>query len=280
MTKPLVSVIIPAHDEASYIGNCLRALLASTAGGYRAEVVVVANACTDSTVLVAQGFAEVARAKGWGFEVVDTETPGKLNALNLGEAKAKGDILIYLDADVIVSRPLVGQLAEVLKGPLPRYASGQPEVAPAQSGFTRAYARIWQRLPFVTQGVPGFGVFAMNMVGRARWGAWPEIISDDTFARLNFAPEERERVQARYRWPMIEGFRNLVKVRRRQDDGVEEIAAYYPQLLQNDDVAPPSKIEVLRLGLSDPVGLAAYLAVKLAVKTGFADSKQAWARGR
>ncbi|WP_306152684.1 glycosyltransferase family 2 protein [Roseovarius sp. MMSF_3281] len=280
MSKPLASVIIPAHDEAGYIGTCLRALLASTPGTYRAEVVVVANACTDSTVLVAQGFAESARARGWGFAVIDTETPGKLNALNLGEARAKGDILVYLDADVIVSRPLLGQLAEALKGPAPLYASGSPEVAPAQSGFTRAYARIWQRLPFVTTGVPGFGVFAMNMAGRARWGAWPEIISDDTFARLNFAPEERERVSARYSWPMIEGFRNLVKVRRRQDDGVEQIAARYPQLLQNDDVTPPSKGDVLRLGLSDPVGLAAYLAVKLAVKTGFADNKQAWARGR
>ena len=280
MSKPLVSVIIPAHDEASYIGNCLRALLASTPGAYRAEVVVVANACTDSTVMVAQGFAEAARAQGWAFAVIETETPGKLNALNLGETKARGDVLVYLDADVIVSRPLLGQLTEALKGQVPRYASGRPEVAPAQSGFTRAYARIWQRLPFVTQGVPGFGVFAMNMAGRARWGAWPEIISDDTFARLHFAPEERERVSASYSWPLVEGFINLAKVRKRQDDGVDEIAAYYPELLKNDEIKPPTTLEVLRFGLSDPLGLVSYLMVKLAVKSGLVETTAAWARGR
>ena len=279
MTDPLVSIILPAHDEASYIGNCLRALLASDAQGYRAEVVVVANDCRDSTALVAQGFAKAARAKGWGFAVIETETAGKLNALNLAEETAKGDILIYLDADVIVSRPLVAQIAAALDTPAPRYASGRPDVR-AQGGFSRAYARIWQRLPFVAKGVPGFGVFAMNMAGRARWGAWPEVISDDTFARLNFAPEERERVPARYSWPLVEGFWTLVRVRRRQDDGVDEIADNYPQLLQNDDIGPPSKAQVLRLGLFDPVGLAAYLAVKLTVKTGLAKSRQAWARGR
>ena len=275
----MVSVILPAHDEASYIGNCLRALLASDPGDYEAEVMVVANACTDSTALVANGFAGSAHAKGWVLSVIETETPGKLNALNLAEETAKGDILIYLDADVIVSRTLVGRVVKALETPVPRYASGQPEVS-AQSGFTRAYARIWQRLPFVATGVPGFGVFAMNAAGRARWGAWPQIISDDTFARLHFAPEERERVKARYSWPMIEGFWNLVKVRRRQDDGVDEIASYYPKLLQNDDVPPPGKVALLRLGLSDPLGFAAYLAVKLAVRTRFAEAKQSWVRGR
>ncbi|WP_343032034.1 glycosyltransferase family 2 protein [Roseovarius bejariae] len=279
MSNPLVSIILPAHDEASYIGNCLRALLASDPGPYRAEVVVVANACSDSTAMVAKRFEDTACARGWTLSVIETETPGKLNALNLAEETARGDVLIYLDADVIVSRPLVSRIAEALDTPAPRYASGQPEVR-AQSGFTRAYARIWQRLPFIATGVPGFGVFAMNIAGRARWGAWPEIISDDTFARLHFAPDERERVVARYSWPMIEGFWNLVKVRRRQDDGVDEVASYYPHLMENDDVVPPGKIEVLRLGLSDPLGLAAYLAVKLAVRSGLAESKQSWVRGR
>lgn len=279
MSDPLVSVILPAHDEAGYIGNCLRALLGSSPGNYRAEVIVVANACSDNTALIAQRLTEAARERGWGFEVIETKTPGKLNALNLAEQSAKGDILVYLDADVIVTRPLLGQLVQSLDTQGPRYASGQPEVR-AQSGFTRAFARIWQRLPFVTQGVPGFGVFAMNMPGRARWGAWPDIISDDTFARLHFAPEERERVSARYSWPMVDGFFNLVKVRRRQDDGVDEIATYYPELMKNDEIKSPSTLEVLRFGLFDPLGLAAYLVVKLAVRTGLAESNQAWVRGR
>lgn len=111
MSDPLVSVILPAHDEAGYIGNCLRALLGSSPRNYRAEVIVVANACSDNTALIAQRLTEAARERGWGFEVIETKTPGKLNALNLAEQSAKGDILFYLDADVIVTRPLLGNLS-------------------------------------------------------------------------------------------------------------------------------------------------------------------------
>lgn len=276
---PRISVILPAHNEAAFIGPCLQALLASDPGSYEAEVIVVANACTDTTVDIAQDFAESARAQGWGITVIDTPSPGKLNALNLGEAKASGTILAYLDADVQVSTPLLGQIAGALNTDQPRYASGSPVVAPVQSDISRAYARIWQRLPFVTDGVPGFGFFAVNRAGRARWDAFPDIISDDTFVRLSFAPGERFRVPATYSWPMIEGFRNLVRVRRRQDRGVEEIARLYPDLLKNDDTRAPGWGQLARMGLRDPLGFVAYTAIKLAVKSPYAGG-EGWVRGR
>ena len=279
MADPLVSVILPAHDEARYIGACLAALLAAEPGGYGAEVIVVANACTDDTVAVAQGFVQAATARGWGFRVINTDAPGKLNALNLGEAAATGTILVYLDADVSVSPPLLGQIADLLDTDAPRYASGQPQVAQARSGITRAFARFWQRLPFVTQGVPGFGVFAVNAAGRARWGDFPPIISDDTFVRLHFAPEERIGVPASYNWPMVEGLHNLVKVRRRQEQGVQQIAERFPELLQNDDGRRLDARTLLALSLRDPAGCAAYMLVRLLVRTPFA-KEQGWARGR
>lgn len=279
MAEPLVSVILPAHDEAAYIGPCLSALLASDPGGYTAEVIVVANACTDDTAAVAQGFTAAARARGWTLNVADTARPGKLNALNLGDARASGAIRAYLDADVIVSPALLGQLAQVLDDPAPRYGSGTPRVTRARSALTRAYARVWQRLPFVTGGVPGFGIFAVNAAGRARWGEFPDIISDDTFVRLQFAPGERHRVTAPYSWPMVEGLRNLVRVRRRQDRGVQEIAAKFPALLENDDTRAPSGAFLARTALRDPVGSAAYALVKLLVRTPFAGG-QGWVRGR
>ena len=278
---PVLSVILPAHDEAAYIRACLEALLASDRAGFDAEVIVVANACSDDTVGIAQGFEAVAREAGWGFQVIDTQTPGKLPALNQGDAAAKGTLRAYLDADVIVSPALMGQLVAALDRDAPRYASGSPLVSPARSRVTRAFARVWQRLPFVTQGVPGFGIFAVNAAGRARWGAFPEdIISDDTFVRLSFAPEERVRVATTYTWPMVEGLRNLVRVRRRQDEGVAEIAARFPELMRNDDISKPGAGTSLRLAVSDPLGFAAYALVKLLVKTPYASSANRWARGR
>ncbi len=277
----MISIIMPAHNEADYIADCLSAVLASDPGDYSAEVIVVANNCKDDTVRNAQGFTDQARARGWDFEVIDTPEPGKLNALNLGDAQAKGDMRAYLDADVIVSPGLLGQIVAVLATQEPRYTSGTPVVSPASSGVTRAFARIWQRLPFVTIGVPGFGLFAVNTAGRARWGAFPEdIISDDTFVRLSFAPSERVRVSATYSWPMVEGLNNLVRVRRRQDAGVDEIKATFPGLMRNDDTPRLGRGQMAKLALRDPYGFAVYALVKLLVKSPYARSADKWARGR
>ena len=59
----MLSVIIPASNEAGYIGACLTALFAS--GPLGAEVIVVANGCRDATAEVARGFADHATAAGW-----------------------------------------------------------------------------------------------------------------------------------------------------------------------------------------------------------------------
>ncbi len=136
------------------------------------------------------------------------------------------------------------------------------------------------QLPFVQTGVPGFGLFAMNSAGRARWQHWPDIIADDTFARLSFAPAERVRLAARYTWPMVEGFRNLTRVRRRQNAGVAELSATFPALQANDDKIAISPGQLLRLIWRDPIGFAAYALVSLAVKSPLFRSTQRWARGR
>lgn len=277
-----ISILLPAHDEAAYIGPCLTALLGSDPlpAGWRAEVIVIANGCRDDTATRARGFADRAAARGWSLRVIELDSGGKLGALNRGDAAAQGGVRVYLDADVTVSPPLLGEIVQALDSSAARYASGQPRVAPARSSVTGAYARFWALLPFVRDDVPGFGLFAMNAAGRARWGDWPDIISDDTFARLHFAPSERVRVPAVYDWPMVEGFANLVRVRRRQNQGVAEIAARFPELLENDAKTPVPLRDLLGWLLRDPAGFAVYAAVALAVKSPLFRNRERWARGR
>lgn len=274
-----LSVLIPAHDEAAYIGDCLSAVLASDPlpQGMKGEVLVLANGCSDDTAARAR---DCAVPGGWTLQVVEIKEGGKLNALNIGDEMAGGEIRVYLDADVTVDPPLLAELAALLSCPEPRYASGRPRVAPALSQITRTYARFWQRLPFFNETAPGFGLFAMNQAGRARWGDWPDIISDDTFARLSFPPTERHSAKAGYSWPMVEGFAALVRVRRRQDKGVAEIAERFPALSSNDDKPRLSRADLLKLAIRDPLGFATYAAVSLAVKSPFFTNKDAWARGR
>ncbi len=273
------SILIPAHNEAGYIEPCLEALLASDDTGTSVEVIVMANGCSDATAEIARNFTDRFDAKGWPLTVLDLAEGGKMGALNAGDAAAQHGARIYVDADVVVSPALMGQLAQVLDAPEVRYASGGPVVAASGSMFTRVYARFWADLPFCTHGVPGFGVFAVNTAGRARWGEFPDIISDDTFVRLSFLPSERFRVPALYHWPMIEGAGALIRVRRRQDIGVAEVKELYPELWGNHDPLPADAPPIWLRALRDPMGFAAFAAVALAVRLPHR-AQERWARGR
>jgi len=278
------SIIIPASNEARFIAPTLGALLASnppeTGASPAVEIVVVANGCQDETVAVARGFAGPVAARGWRLAVLELAEGGKLNALNAGDVAATAGIRIYLDADVVASPGLVAELAAALERDAPAYASGTPAMAPAASWVTRAYTRVWRRVPFMTTGVPGCCVFATNAAGRRRWGTFPPIVADDTFVRLQFAAAERIRVPATYAFPMPEGFRRLVTLRRRQDFGARDVARRYPALVANDDKPRFGAGLALRIATTDPLGFAAYAAVAVAARFRARRHAGLWARAR
>jgi glycosyltransferase involved in cell wall biosynthesis len=277
--QPGLTIIVPANNEEAYLGPCLRALMASETVNAPVQLLVVANACTDKTVDVARAFVPSAKQLGWSMQVIDLAQPGKLNALNVGDDHAEGELRLYLDADVVVSPALVRMLVEELQSTTAaRYASGSARISSARSIVTRAYARFWQMLPFARSEAPGFGAFAVNAAGRARWGRFPDIISDDTYVRLLFAPHERKGVSATYEWPMVEGFNHLVKVRRRQDQGVKQIAREWPELLSNEGKPTPGPGNLLGMALKEPGGFFVYAAVTLAVRLRRASTQ--WTRGR
>lgn len=269
-------MVIPAFNEAPWIRACLDAVAAS-GGPARAQVIVVANGCTDDTAGIARGCAEGFAARGWELKVLELAQGSKIAALNAADAIVQADVRAYLDADVIVDEGVLGQLTEVLRDPRPAYASGTLQIVEPATAVSRAYRRIYTQVPFIARGVPGCGLFAVNAAGRARWGDWPQIISDDTFARLHFTGSERRVVPGRYHWPLVEGWRALVKVRRRQNVGVDEIARTYPELAANDDKPALDWRQKLSMAVRDPIGFAVYGGVALATRFG---GETGWSRGR
>lgn len=97
---PLVSVIIPARDEERTIERTVRAMLAQT---YPAlEIIVVDDRSTDGTGAVLARLAE----EDSRVVVVHTPEPppgwlGKPSALHQGSRRATGELLLFVDADVI-----------------------------------------------------------------------------------------------------------------------------------------------------------------------------------
>ena len=84
----MISVIIPAWNEEKTIANTVaRARKAFPEG----EVIVIDNASKDETE---------ANAKQAGALVLRESKKGKGHALKKGLAKASGEILVFLDADI------------------------------------------------------------------------------------------------------------------------------------------------------------------------------------
>jgi len=270
----MLSVLIPASNEDAYIAACLTALFASTATG---ECIVIANGCHDRTVARALACAPLAARAGWRLRVLDLAQGSKPAALTAGDAAAAHPTRVYLDADVIVSPALMAELERALAAPRPLYATGTPRIPRPKSPVTRAYTRFWQKLPFARSAAPGYGLFATNAAGRARWSDFPAIISDDTFIRLQFTPDERVQCVATYDWPMIEGFAALTRVRRRQNAGVAEIARLWPDLMAREAKPRLTPAAVAKLALHDPTGFAAYAAISAATRLA---RSTGWTRGR
>lgn len=232
----MLSVIIPSYNEENYIAACLDALVAQTdlPAGHGMQIIVAANGCKDQTVPIAKQKQPSLEAAGFTVNVLDIARGNKMNALNEAEAIAQFDMRAYLDADVIVGPRMLHDLHEILSEDTPIYASGTLVIPRPDNIFSRAYAKVWTNLPFVKDGVPGIGLYAMNAQGRARWGAFPDIYSDDRFVRLQFQSHERRKTKATYLWPLPEGFNNLVNVRHRWSEGNMELAEQYPDLMDND----------------------------------------------
>ena len=102
------SIVIPAFNEENYLGNTLDSLRSgmSEISDLKWEIIVVDNNSSDKT-------AEVATAKG--ARVVFEPINQISKARNTGAKLAKGEYLIFIDADTQVSPELLGLVLKKLK---------------------------------------------------------------------------------------------------------------------------------------------------------------------
>lgn len=233
---PSIVVIIPAHNEADALPACLTRLLRQDFNGTM-RVIVAANGCDDETVAVAMGFRRAFDAAGHELEVIETPAASKPGALNAADSAAPaGAPRMYLDADVVLSAGAVAEVHRVLTGGgRVHLCAPRLRVAPARSRWTRGYATIWSRLPYIRDDVVGCGCYAVSAAGRRRWREFPAIVSDDKFVRLHFeAHERRVATDAFFMIQMPEGLRELIAVRGRWCRGNVELAERFPVLEARD----------------------------------------------
>lgn len=107
----LVSIIIPTYNEQKVIADCLSSLRNQT---YKSvEIIVIDDGSTDKTREIVASLQSA--VSGLKLDSQNHKGPGP--ARNLGATKAKGEILVFVDADMTFDKNFIKDLiAPIIKG--------------------------------------------------------------------------------------------------------------------------------------------------------------------
>ncbi len=101
MKSVIVSVVIPAYNEEKHIGKCISSLLSQDYSDL--EIIVVDDGSKDSTKEI---------VKKYPVKFLSQDHKGAGAARNYGASEAKGDILVFVDADQFFDKSYVSELVK------------------------------------------------------------------------------------------------------------------------------------------------------------------------
>ena len=143
---PVVSVLIPAHNEAAHIRKKLRNTLALKYPCDRIEILVASDGSDDDTANIARTFASD------GVRVFElAERGGKLAALRHMLERASGELVLFTDVGTDLPEHTLQELVTELADPsvvvaMPRYAStDNAGPAAAESAYWTRETRLKER---------------------------------------------------------------------------------------------------------------------------------------
>jgi cellulose synthase/poly-beta-1,6-N-acetylglucosamine synthase-like glycosyltransferase len=135
MSSPTVSVVIPVHNGGNDLGQCLQAISSSSWSDL--ECIIVDDASTDGMTAHTAGIA--------GARVLWLESQsGPAIARNRGVEESNGEIVFFIDADVLVHRDTLEKGVQVLRSD-PEIAAvfGSYDDSPAHPSFISQYRNLY-----------------------------------------------------------------------------------------------------------------------------------------
>ena len=180
---PFVSIVIPAFEEEQTIGHTIEALLRLDYPHY--EVIVVNDGSGDGTAAAAGRYLITGLVR-----LVDKQVnEGKAMALNDALPACRGEILLFLDSDIIVTPSLLRAMVPHFESPRTAAVTGNPRVANRGSllrdlqtlEFTsiisvqRRAQRVWGRILTASGAVMAVRRTALLSVG----GFSPDMATED-----------------------------------------------------------------------------------------------------
>jgi glycosyltransferase involved in cell wall biosynthesis len=132
--QPFISVIVPVYNGGKFLAVCLAALKTTSYPAY--EVIVVDDCSTDNS-------AEISRAMGAKVLSMPRQS-GPAGARNQGSREAKGEILFFVDADVVVKPDTLARVAyDLTENPNVAAVFGSYDDEPAEKNFISQYKNLF-----------------------------------------------------------------------------------------------------------------------------------------
>lgn len=98
MSSPILSVVIATYNRGPILEKCLKALLDQTLDPTKYEIVIVDDGSTDDTPQLVERLTTASPA--WLYH--PQANAGRSRARNVGIGLARGEIVVFIDSDVVV----------------------------------------------------------------------------------------------------------------------------------------------------------------------------------
>ena len=125
-----VSIIIPTYNEEDAIGDCIKTLLNQSYSNI--EIIIVDDGSNDKTVEKVKSLREV--------KLLTQKHKGPGAARNLGSARASGDVLVFVDADMTFDNDFIKYLVKPI---IEDKAKGTFSKEEYVSNWDNPWARCW-----------------------------------------------------------------------------------------------------------------------------------------
>lgn len=132
------SVVIPAKNASKTIGRCLDAIYSNNNVDF--EVMVVDDGCTDDTIEVASKYKLMV--------LKNSVHSGVSGARNTGAFASKADVLVFIDADIVVPEKSLLKISEKMRSKGVDAVVGMLAEKTGFNNFFSQYKNLWMQYTF------------------------------------------------------------------------------------------------------------------------------------
>jgi glycosyltransferase involved in cell wall biosynthesis len=247
MSRPSVSIVIPARNEAGTIAVCLASILAQEYSDF--EVLVVDGASTDQTANIVREYAQ----RDSRIRLLENRDRSIAKSLNIALAEAQGEWLVRIDAHAHVPQNYIGLAVAHLatgewggvggrKDGIGETNSGRAIAAALGSRFGVGDSRYhYATSSYVADHIP-YGCYATDLCRRI--GGWNERLEANEDYEFDYRLRQAGHrllldPALRISWRSRQSLRDLFRQYHRYGRGKAAMVKLHPTSIRARHLAPP-----------------------------------------